>query len=140
MAILNTIRAWNSLVLVVDQPPDVVGVTAGVSSLAINTNGAIYLKTGILDTDWSLIVTPSAGTTPIVEYRTVSVLEEAQKELILSSNPTDSSLVQLDVISGGPQELNADYTVIGSTLSWNGTALDGILSAGDRLRISYYTF
>lgn len=140
MAIVNTIRAWNSYVLIVNAAPDVAGASAGLGSIAINSNGAVYIKTGPLDTDWTLAVTPSAGTVPIVEYRELTLLEAVQKELTLSSVPTDSSLVQMDVISGGPQQLNYDYSVIGSTLSWNGLALDGILSQGNKLRISYFTF
>ena len=124
-----------------DSDPSVLpGAKAGVGSIAINTNGAIYVKTGIQDIDWSLEVVPSAGTTPIVEYRTLTLLEATNKELTLSNVPTDSALVQLDAISGGPQVLNYDYSVVGTILSWNGLALDGILGEGNKLRISYFTF
>lgn len=141
MAVLNTIRAWNSFVLIVDVDPSIPpGVEAGVDSIAVNTNGAIYVKTGIADTAWTLEVTPSAGTTPIVEYRTISVIEGVLKQVTLSNTPTDSALVQLDVISGGPQEYGFDYQVVGTVLSWNGKNLDGVLAAGNKLRIAYFTF
>lgn len=55
MAVLNTIRAWNSFLLNVDAPPDISGVRAGIDSIAVTQFGAIYKKTGILDTDWLLL-------------------------------------------------------------------------------------
>lgn len=140
MAVLNTIRAYNSFILLVNTPPNILGAAAGVGSLAILTNGAVYLKTDINDTDWTLVVTPSGGTTPIVEYREISVLESEAKALSLAYAPTDPTLVQLDIISGGPQQYDFDYAVAGAILSWDGMNLDGVLSAGDKLRIAYFTY
>lgn len=74
-----------------------------------------------------------------VEYRTVSLAEETAKSLTLSFTPATSSYTMLDIIGGGAQFFGTDFTVSGSTLSWSGLGLDGLLTAGDRLRISYVT-
>lgn len=59
MAILNTVRAWNSYLLNVDNDPSTgLGASAGVNSLAIDPFSNIYVKSGIADTAWTLI---SAG-------------------------------------------------------------------------------
>lgn len=137
MAIINTIRAYNSFILLVDSAPDSSGASAGVGSMAITGNGAIYIKTNVGDFDWTLFA-PAGADTAVVEYRTLSSDESLSKSLILFETPTDSELVQLDIISGGPQNYGTDYEVAGDLLSWDGLNLDGILSAGDRLRISYY--
>jgi hypothetical protein len=137
VAISNSIRAYNAFVLLVDSAPDVSGAEAGVTSMAITPNGAIYIKTGKGDFDWTLFASAGADT-PVVEYRTLTLGESLSKSLILSETPTDSELVQLDCISGGPQNYATDYIVVGNVLSWNGLNLDGILNSGDKLRISYY--
>ena len=72
-----------------------------------------------------------------VEYRTITSGEETAKALTLASLPATASYVSLDVISGGPQFFGTDFTVSGSTLSWAGLALDGVLVTGDKLRITY---
>lgn len=82
--------------------------------------------------------TPMGPTgTQNVEYRTLTGGEAAAESLTLSATPMSASLVMLDVIGGGPQEYSVDYTVSGTTLSWVGLALSGVLSAGDKLRINY---
>ena len=60
MGLNNLIRAYNSFVLLVDSDPRIVpGVSAGVDSIATDSAGAIYKKTGKLDTDWELFYSPS---------------------------------------------------------------------------------
>jgi len=59
MAITNTIRAYNSLILLVDSDPSIApGATAGVTSLAMDPDGVVYKKVGKLDTDWIAQVNP----------------------------------------------------------------------------------
>lgn len=56
MAIVNTIRAWNSYILSVTSDPTLApGASAGINSLAIQNNGNIYAKSGVLDTDWTIV-------------------------------------------------------------------------------------
>lgn len=140
MAIVDTIRAWNALILLVDEAPTISGVKAGIDSIAINSNGVIYQKTGSLDTDWTLVVTPSGGTSPVVEYRSLTASEALNESLELSYLPTDPNLVQLDAIGGTAQEYGFDYQVVSQTLSWAGLDLSGELVEGSKVRISYFKF
>lgn len=75
---------------------------------------------------------------PAVEYRTISGPEGAAEALTLVNTPSNVALVKLDIIGQGAQEFGVDYTVTGSSLSWLGLGLSGVLSAGDKLRISYF--
>lgn len=79
------------------------------------------------------------GLSPATEYRTLSAGEITAKQLTLTGTPSSPSNVLVDVIGGTSQEYNVDFTVSGSIVGWNGTPLDGLLSAGDKLRIHYYT-
>jgi hypothetical protein len=81
-------------------------------------------------------VTPNV--TPRTEYRTLTALEATNKQLTLANTPSTSGETQLDVIGGGPQFYGDDFSVSGSTLSWNGLGLDGLLATGDKLRIAYF--
>lgn len=82
---------------------------------------------------------PPTGVTPNVEYRTLSSGEAASKSIVLLSVPYLSSYTVLDILGGTSQQYSVDYSVTGNTLSWNGLALDGLLSAGDTLRVIYWT-
>lgn len=79
------------------------------------------------------------GVTPATEYRTLTGGEITAKQLTLSGTPASPTNVLLDIIGGTAQEYSVDFTVSGTTLSWNGLGLDGLLTAGDKLRIHYYT-
>jgi hypothetical protein len=139
VAIIQSIRAYNSLILLVDSDPSVSGAEAGIGSYAITSSGAIYFKVGTANAAWTLFYAGAAPSSqPVVEYRTLTLAEANSKALVLGYTPTNSSLVQLDIISGGPQNYLTDYTVSGTTLSWSGTNLDGVLGDGDKLRIAYY--
>ena len=139
MAITNTIRAYNSFILLVDAAPDIEGAIAGVGSIAITPNGNVYLKTGTNNLDWSLFSSPSpSNVQAVVEYRQLTLAEITDKSLSLTYIPTNSELVQLDVISGGPQNYLSDYSVTGQTLSWAGLDLETQLEVGNYVRLSYY--
>lgn len=73
----------------------------------------------------------------VVEYFDLDAGEIAAKEVTLSNTPAIPQYVMLDVIGGGPQVYLEDFSVTGTTLSWDGLGLDGILGSGDKLRISY---
>lgn len=71
-----------------------------------------------------------------VEYRTLSGGEAAAESLTLTATPVSASKVMVDVIGGTAQEYSVDFTVSGTTLSWAGLGLAGLV-AGDKLRINY---
>jgi hypothetical protein len=72
-----------------------------------------------------------------VEYRIISAGEATAKSLTLAAAPADSAEVVFGVEGGGVQILGLDFNVSGSTLTWNGLALDGIINAGDQVYILY---
>jgi len=71
------------------------------------------------------------------EYRTLTLGEEVAKAITLLQTPVAPGEVLLDVKGGGAQFYSDDFVVSGSTLSWNGLGLDGLLVAGDKLRVTY---
>lgn len=71
------------------------------------------------------------------EYRTISGGEATAKQLTLAQTPASGTEVMLDVIGGGAQFYGDDFTVTGTTLSWSGLGLDGVLGSGDKVRIGY---
>jgi len=75
----------------------------------------------------------------VVEYHDITAPEALAKSFALSSTPFDPTKVVVDALGGGAQRYGVDYTVTGSTLSWTGLGLDGVLDTGDALRILYWT-
>lgn len=92
-----------------------------------------YLKQG------AAIVPPAPTGAWSVEYRTLTAGEITAKSLTLAGSPASPSGTLLDLIGSCAQIYSVDFTVSGSTLSWSGLGLDGVLGAGDVLRIVYIT-
>ncbi len=61
----------------------------------------------------------------------------SNKFVMLTHSPSSPELSILTVIGGIVQEYSIDYVISGSTLSWSGLFLDGVLSDGDVLLIQY---
>lgn len=74
-----------------------------------------------------------------VEHRVVTLSEQFAKELLLEHPISDPSKIAFDIYGGGgPQFLDVDYFVVGDRIiRWDGTPLDGVLVAGDRVRLVY---
>ena len=81
----------------------------------------------------------SAGTTPHVEYRTLTSGEASANQLTLAATPATAANTLLDIIAGDSQVYGSDYSVSGAIFSWASGPLAGTLSAGDILRIVYWT-
>jgi len=73
----------------------------------------------------------------LVETRSITGTEISNKQLTLVNTPTASSAVIVDAIGGTGQRVSVDFSLTGNILSWNGLGLDGVVSSGDVLRISY---
>jgi len=75
----------------------------------------------------------------VVEEFTLTSTDITNKKVILTYTPVNANYVRLDVIGGGAQDNGADFSVNVTTkeLSWSGLGLDGILEAGDILRVTY---
>jgi hypothetical protein len=85
-----------------------------------------------------LKVTYWVASSPEVEQRTVTGGEIAAKQLTLASSPTTPTKVILSVAGFPEQFYLDDYIVTGNILDWNGLGLDGVLTAGDEVRIMYW--
>jgi hypothetical protein len=92
----------------------------------------------LFTTTSSTITIVGSGTTPRTEYRTLVAGDITAAEITLAETPDSPGEVMLDIIGGGPQEITVDFAVSGNTLSWSGLALDGVLVAGDKLRVYYW--
>lgn len=74
-----------------------------------------------------------------VEFRVLTNGEVVAKQITLAALPADSTKVMVDVIGIGAQYFPTDYTVAANILSWNGLGMDGLVVAGDKLRIHYFS-
>lgn len=77
------------------------------------------------------------GASVEVEYRTLTAGEVTAGSLSLVDTPATPGDVVFGVEGGGVQVQPTDFVVSGTTLSWSGLSLDGILTAGDRVYILY---
>jgi len=75
----------------------------------------------------------------VVEEFVLTSTDITNKKVVLAYTPINSNYVRLDVIGGCAQSNGNDFIVNTMTkeLSWSGLGLDGILSVGDRLRVTY---
>ncbi len=117
------------------------GGGGGVTSLNSLT-GAVNLVAGtnisITPAGSNITIDSTASGSPLeIEYRTVTAPEATAKAITLAATPATPSLVVMGVAGAPTQVYGTDFTVSGSTLSWSGTALDGILDAGDQLLLQY---
>lgn len=85
------------------------------------------------------VVPPITSGTLKTEFRTLTSGESTAKKIILAFTPADPGGVLVDIIGGTSQEFNVDYTVVANEVRWNGYALDGLLTTGDKLRVHYIT-
>ncbi len=85
------------------------------------------------------LVTASGGGTSSYNVDTITLngTNITNKNVTLSGTPTTPSDTVLHVVTGVVQEYSVDFTVSGTTLSWNGLGLDGVLEAGDRLIVQF---
>jgi hypothetical protein len=75
---------------------------------------------------------------PQVETFILSPGDIAAKQVTLTSTPATPTKTQLDVKGYPSQYYTDDYVVTGNILDWTGLALDGLLIAGDKIRVVYW--
>jgi hypothetical protein len=91
-------------------------------------------------TGGSSSIPPLSLTGQFSEYRTLTGGEISAKQIVLAQTPSEPSKTLLDWIGVCSQVYSVDFAVSGNVLSWNSLALDGVLTAGDILRIYYLLF
>lgn len=82
--------------------------------------------------------TNGVGDEYVVEERIITVAEDTAQALTLAFTPNDPTKVLVSSPNGPDQRNGFDYEVVGSTLNWNGKALETLLEAGDILIVNYF--
>jgi len=101
-----------------------------------------------MSSGWGLTTIVSSGapaspdTRMFMEQRTLSSTDISNKYILLSKPTLDKQETLVTVLDGGDQTYGTDYVVTdavpsGFNLSWNGLGLDGVLTAGDIIQITY---
>jgi hypothetical protein len=78
-------------------------------------------------------------TQEIVEVVTLLAGDITAKQITLSNTPKTAAQVKLTPLdpAGPAQENGVDFSVSGTTLSWNALGLDGVLEANDKIEVRY---
>lgn len=88
--------------------------------------------------NWAVVPTQVAealdalATSPLPEYHTLTGGEILAKQFNLSTSPTE---YWADVVHGPSLNVGTDFTIVGNVFGWAGLGLDGVLSAGDIIRV-----
>lgn len=90
------------------------------------------------------VVPPGAvtGSAFKVEEKLLSLLDIANGYVTLAKLPFSAGTVKLAVLNGlGEYDYGVDYQMSGATktLTWAGLGLDGLLEAGDTVKVTYFT-
>ena len=75
---------------------------------------------------------------PFEDDFTLTSAQLASKAVYLTNTPRAGTPVTVRIGDAGVNLENKDFKVTGSTLSWSGLTLDGVLDEGDRLVVLYY--
>lgn len=102
-------------------------------SVVVGGDGGTELTKTILDD----LIAGGASTSQVVDTFTLSGTDITNKFVTLSETPSLPGHTIL-LIDGSPSTFyGTDFTVSGTQLSWSGLSLDGILSSGDNLTVTY---
>ncbi len=119
--------------------PDASTSARGVVTTGVQTFGGN--KTFNNDLTVTGTFTPSGGISGIEEYKvesfTLTGPQITAGEVTLAETPTTANLTSLDPQDGIPATYGTDFTVSGTTLSWSGLGLDGLLEVGETIRVEY---
>lgn len=68
---------------------------------------------------------------------TLTPTDISNKYITLPAVPATTGLTQLTVIGGPLQSYGTDFIVSGMQLNWSSLFLDGVLTSGDKLVVTY---
>lgn len=71
------------------------------------------------------------------EIRSLTSSEITNAAISLADTPDVSEPVTFTVLGGAPNVRTLSFSVSGSTLSWRGSDMDGILEVGDDIMVDY---
>jgi hypothetical protein len=112
--------------------------SGGIISFAIapSLGSVIYVSYLSNGTPASPII--SAGTNNVI-YLNITNSDITNKYAALPSIPVEPTKILGDIVGGGTLEYGDDFNIVGQNFNWNGFTLDGLLSAGDIIRVQYFT-
>lgn len=103
-------------------------------SIAIVAGTGISVVNGVNQITVSAI---GASTTENVEYHTVTSGEATAKQFNLAATPITGNKTLVDITTGSTQNYGSDFTITANVFNWSGLGLDGLLAAGDIVRLHY---
>jgi len=84
-------------------------------------------------------VVVAVGGTIRIGYLDINSTDITNKNATLPAIPLVANEILIDVIGGSSQRYALDFTIIGSTIDWNGLNLEAELVDGSALRYFYYS-
>lgn len=135
--------------LFIHYPTSSAGGSTGVATYATAADLPVTAPNGtlavVLDTDTLYVFSTgtmtwiplNASGNYMVNTFTLTPTDISNGFVTLSQAPTVPTSTALTVIDGPLQDYGADFTVSGSTVSWSGLFLDGVLVSGDQLIIQF---
>ena len=75
-----------------------------------------------------------------VEYASINATALINKYVLINAEPKTATKVKVEVITGPTCDYSVDFVVdpVLKQVQWNGLGLDGSLTSGDKLRITYF--
>lgn len=96
---------------------------------------AYQLVGGVTNSNWQVF---SAGGSSVgIENFTITGPILTAKQVTLAFAPTTPSVTILTPLGGVQQQYGVDFTITGTTLSWNGLGLDGYFVLNDKFSVIY---
>lgn len=136
---INNSRAFEGKVIFSGGEP--ITIPSAATDPVSSVNGDMYYNT----TDnqfrkyengaWSSFA--AGGGSGTVDKFTLDNTDITNKFVTLSSAPANPSDAILNVIGGPVQDYSVDFTITGSTLSWDSLGLEALLASGDKLIIQF---
>lgn len=81
----------------------------------------------------------NAFTTRICDSFILDSIDVSGQQLTLSDTPLSSGAIEFQYEGNNTFARDVDFTVSGNIISWSGLSLSGLLSVGNRVRLTYYT-
>lgn len=138
----NNSRFFDGKLVIIGSEPLTVPKLAAEPGSAVN--GDIYYNTSTdkfrkyENGSWSDWGSGGGGGSGVnINKFTLDSTDISNKFITLSEAPATPGNTILTIIGGIVQDYGVDYTVSGTTLSWNGLFLDGILEIGDKLIVQF---
>lgn len=110
------------------------GSLSAVADLVLTSSDNTVDITGIAPNVVDLKSTAMGGV--VIDKFTLSAANILSKSVTLSATPSVPAEVNLSV-GGVDQEVGIDFSTSGTLLSWSGMGLDGILTEGDIITVTY---